>query len=654
MQAGGGSNGLAPPPADVRVHDTGSVRSVSSDDVSESIAAEAAAAAAASGVHGCACRAANPAYRSGRRLQLLQMLVLPFVPVLALIVQTSLSLRDTLVDRQEVGDIEAQVTIATDLGKLVTRIQQERSEVAFYIFTNGSTLRSNLTQRFLVTDEALAAMDSWPTVSLPGFEGELNKSSFINRLIEFRRKTYSDESTLPEVLHWYTSVNAAMLEHLTNQIKETDSSGVWRYLIAFKNLLRSIENMGIAMVYGINYYGRGPLVGNNYIEYVRHEAIGNDLLHSSFNYVPSIGKKYDQLTAQMEDYSGIQKRKKEIFGNKKRQQSVDEAIEYFDNMASYVDELRKLQRELRVMIRQYVGMSISDANRKEAYGIALLVLVLMVSPVIIVLVRNAVATIQMYSTHLAQKARELKREKRISDMLLCQMLPPSVAQQLKRTRQVPAEFYAAVTVYFSDIVGFTEIAAISSPLEVVTFLNSIYKLFDARIECYDVYKVETIGDSYMVASGLPVKNGDKHVTEVATMALDLLAAAALFPVPHRPGETLQIRCGAHTGPVVAGIVGSKMPRYCLFGDTVNTASRMESTGEAMRIHISLEMKQALDAVGGFRTEHRGLVDVKGKGLLDTYWLTCKEGGISRSAHLSTYLTDTQPVFMRRLRDDTYI
>lgn len=116
----------------------------------------------------------------------------------------------------------------------------------------------------------------------------------------------------------------------------------------------------------------------------------------------------------------------------------------------------------------------------------------------------------------------------------------------------------------------------------VTFLNKIYKLFDARIECYDVYKVETIGDSYMVASGLPVPNGNKHISEIASMALDLLSGSSLFKIPHRMSEKLRIRSGIHTGPVVAGIVGSKMPRYCLFGDTVNTASRMESTGEGFR------------------------------------------------------------------------
>ncbi|XP_035737830.1 uncharacterized protein LOC118448555 isoform X3 [Vespa mandarinia] len=631
------------------VAEISSVRSLSSEDVS----------AKANRKKSCWARATDPASRRGRRIQLLQMLVLPFIPILALIVQTANTLHDILIYRQEVSDIETQVTIATDLGKVVTRMQLERSEVAFFIYTNGSTLRSNLTQRFAITDHALHNMTTWPLVSVPRDESKtqtydvVSKEAFQARLEDFRQKISSEESSITEVMAWYTSVNAAMLDHLTNQIKETDNSGVWRYLIAFKNLLRSIESLGIASVYGINYFGRGILLGENYVSYVRHEALGRDLLNGSLTYVPSLKHFYIDLTRTMSDYGRIKSRRDEILRNRKREPSVEDAIAYFDSMATYVDELRKLQRELRHMIRDYVNSTLQDASNKEVAGIAIVVLVLVVSPIIIILVRNAVATIQMYAANLAQKARELKREKRKSDTLLFQMLPPSVAQQLKQTQQVPAEYYEAVTVYFSDIVGFTEIAAENTPLEVVTFLNSIYKLFDARIECYDVYKVETIGDSYMVASGLPVRNGDKHVSEIATMALDLLAASSVFQVPKRPGERLQIRSGAHTGPVVAGIVGSKMPRYCLFGDTVNTASRMESTGEALRIHISLEMKKALDAVGGFKIEHRGLVDVKGKGLMDTYWLECKDGGIARAAELDlpSFFEDVRPVFMRRLREE---
>ncbi|CAH1179948.1 unnamed protein product [Phaedon cochleariae] len=498
------------------------------------------------------------------------------------------------------------------------RMQLERSEVAFNMFTNGSSKRINLEARYNLTDEAIRNMSDWPPVVLQ-YETHkklhLDKDTFQANLTKFRQTV--NESTVMDVLGWYTSVNAALLDHLTNQIKENDNSGVWRYLLAFKNLLKSIESTGIASVYGVNYFGQGRLQLLSYISFVTHSALANDLLNTAFNYVPQMKKEYQDLAANMPNYGNIQLRNNIILQNVQRNASDLKAREYFDLMAIYTDELRKIQRSLRVIIQEYVNENLRDSAHREAIGIGTLVLVLSVSPVIIWLVRNAVATIQ-----------------------------------------VPAEYYASVTVYFSDIVGFTEIAAVSTPLEVVTFLNKIYKQFDARIECYDVYKVETIGDSYMVASGLPVKNGNKHVTEIASMALDLLAGSTQFKIPHRKSERLQIRSGAHTGPVVAGIVGSKMPRYCLFGDTVNTASRMESTGEASKIHISLEMKKALDTIGGYRTEHRGLVDVKGKGLMDTYWLTCKEGGTNRAVEMDvpTYFPedeDLEPVFIKRLRNENY-
>nr|XP_023023581.1 uncharacterized protein LOC111511790 [Leptinotarsa decemlineata] len=628
--------------------DDTSLRSVSSEDVSQ----------APKGY--CCAKSFNPADGRGRKIHLMQMLILPFIPIMALIIQTSVLLDNILTTRSEVMEIENQVTFATELGKVVTRMQLERSEVAFNVFTSVSSKRIDLDTRFGLTDEAIKNMSSWPPIHLQDNEKYYpDRDSFQNSLKTFRQYIMkSEEGSVGEVLIWYTSVNAALLEHLTNQIKENDNSGVWRYLLAFKNLLKSIESIGIASVYGVNYFGKGHLRHQNYKNFIMQDALGKDLLNTSLNYVSLIKEEYRMLASTMPNYGNIKAKNEIILANNNRTPSDADAREYFDLMANYIDELRRIQRSLRFIIQDYVDENLRDSARSEAIGIAILVLVLSLSPVIIWLVRNAVATIQLYAANLAKKAKELKREKRKSDLLLFQMLPPSVATQLKQTRQVPAEYYASVTVYFSDIVGFTEIAAVSTPLEVVTFLNKIYKQFDARIECYDVYKVETIGDSYMVASGLPVKNGNKHVTEIASMALDLLAGSKQFKIPHRKSERLQIRSGAHTGPVVAGIVGSKMPRYCLFGDTVNTASRMESTGEASKIHISSEMKQALDSIGGYKTEHRGLVEVKGKGMLDTYWLECKEGGMNRTIEMDTpsyFLEDEdmEPVFIKRLRNESY-
>ncbi|XP_058821836.1 atrial natriuretic peptide receptor 1 isoform X2 [Topomyia yanbarensis] len=256
---------------------------------------------------------------------------------------------------------------------------------------------------------------------------------------------------------------------------------------------------------------------------------------------------------------------------------------------------------------------------------------------------NLLKRMELYANNLEtlveERTQDYFEEKRKCEELLYQLLPKSVAAQLIMGKSVIAETYDQVTIYFSDIVGFTSISAQSTPMQVVDLLNDLYTCFDSIVENFDVYKVETIGDAYMVVSGLPMRNGNLHAREISRMALALLGAVYKFTIRHRPNEQLRLRIGLHSGPCVAGVVGLKMPRYCLFGDTVNTASRMESNGEALKIHISHNTKSLLDTFGTFDVTERGLVKMKGKGEMLTYWLNGEKTESLHATFRTNRLTD---------------
>ncbi|KAG8192121.1 hypothetical protein JTE90_027768 [Oedothorax gibbosus] len=260
---------------------------------------------------------------------------------------------------------------------------------------------------------------------------------------------------------------------------------------------------------------------------------------------------------------------------------------------------------------------------------------------------NMLAMMEKYANNLEalvdERTDQLNEEKKKTDALLYEMLPKYVADHLKKGHKVEAESFDCVTIYFSDIVGFTSMSAQCSPLEVVEFLNDLYTCFDSIIEHYDVYKVETIGDAYMVVSGLPIQNADNHASEIASMALHLLESIKVFPVKYKPEETLLLRIGMHSGAVCAGVVGRKMPRYCLFGDTVNTASRMESTGLPLRVHCSETCAKLLDKVRGYKLEERGIVNIKGKGEMKTFWLTGQEEWRKKKPKLSETMPTSKVV-----------
>jgi len=191
--------------------------------------------------------------------------------------------------------------------------------------------------------------------------------------------------------------------------------------------------------------------------------------------------------------------------------------------------------------------------------------------------------LEVYANSLEQevqeRTKELVEEKRKSDLLLYRMLPKQVADKLRVGESVQPEQFEQASILFSDVVSFTTLASRCTPLQVVQLLNELYTTFDNIIDMHDAYKVETIGDGYLIVSGIPHRNGDLHAKEIAELALGFMRALPSFRIPHLPKERVQLRIGIHTGPAVAGMVGLTMLCYSHLGDTVNTASRMESNGK---------------------------------------------------------------------------
>ncbi|WOD40519.1 adenylate/guanylate cyclase domain-containing protein [Nodosilinea sp. E11] len=217
-----------------------------------------------------------------------------------------------------------------------------------------------------------------------------------------------------------------------------------------------------------------------------------------------------------------------------------------------------------------------------------------------------------------QARQALQAEKEKSEQLLLNILPLPIATRLKQGRSTIADHFAEVTVLFADIVEFTQLSETLSPQELVALLNDVFSQFDHLAEQHQLEKIKTIGDAYMAVGGIPYERHD-HAQAVADMALDMQAMAQTFS--DRTGKAFRLRIGINTGPVVAGVIGTKKFIYDLWGDTVNTASRMESFGVADHIQVTETTYHCLK--DSYDLDLRGEVLVKGKGPMRTYFLRQK-------------------------------
>jgi class 3 adenylate cyclase len=215
------------------------------------------------------------------------------------------------------------------------------------------------------------------------------------------------------------------------------------------------------------------------------------------------------------------------------------------------------------------------------------------------------------STHLA-----LRRERRRSEELLLAMLPRKVVDDLRATGRSEPRLFSRVTILFSDFAGFTETSSELNPKEIIDELNDLYSNFDSIMLENGCERIKTIGDSYLAACGLPDEHPD-HALAMANAARGMLSF--IEGRNSRGGTQWRLRIGMHSGPVVAGIVGTRKYIYDIFGDTVNIASRMESMSEVGRINVSRTTRELL--AGRVPLDRRPMVEVKGKGMMEMYFFS---------------------------------
>ncbi|XP_071146999.1 uncharacterized protein [Mytilus edulis] len=580
------------------------------------------------------CRG-NPITDAGKRKQMIKMLSVVLIPVLVITGMTANTFAIAVGNYISSSNVRQLLVFSIELGALLRTIQFERDMSALYVSNIKPVTKDFLLQRYPDTDLAIQNLSNWPKGDDIISDME-TPERFLSYLNEHRYQLDVHMPSVERELNFYSNIILVLLKWLYDSVSESSTGSVWKDVVAYQEIIVASELFGRERALGVSFYATGGFESREeYLLFIENQDRANVTFESARFYSQIAFDIYNAELAKNPNVSvRIEEFRNRIKANNfsRESASIQEAEMWFDNMTIYQGVLTRTQNALALTVDQSLAKE-SEEELKSVITICIVFgIILIVCPLIVFAVYNLTSEIQKYSISIANRTKALNKEKKRTDMLLYQLLPQSVAEMLKKGEQIDAEQYNESTMFFSDVVGFTSISAASSPLQVVDMLNSLYLCFDARIDLYDVYKVETIGDAYMVVSGVPKCNGRRHASEIATLAVDLLSHVKCLEVPHLPGIKLKIRIGIHSGHVVAGVVGTKMPRFCLFGQAVSIASKMESCGKANKIQLSQSTRDMLLVIRGFEMEERQNDEIRKELMTSfpgtngrTYWLNRVDG-----------------------------
>lgn len=483
--------------------------------------------------------------RGRRRLRLILVTAMCLVAFTGLTVLTIFDVLRAKENAFKTKTLQTSVKLSIEIADLVHKLQIERGTRVLYVSSGRDhDVLERVLQAGNNTDELAKNLDSWP-------ENEQDRYNFSSLetflvMVNNHRNFYSVvNSTIQGEITFYSKIISNLFEWLFRNVQEINYD-VLSEFIAYRMILIGKEKTGVERALGGSFFSRGRFLEiDDLLWFAENNVLGEENLNAGMELMPEIKDFYKRA---VEEHNGsvlveLEQKRKIILSNKEQNASVESGGEWFRLITYYIDALLQVQQETGALILERLDNEVTTTENDWILKLTIFGFIVLLMAFFVYVIH----AIQRSAVKLHQTTKLLMEEKQRADSLLYQMLPYLVAEQLKGGQSVTAEQFESVTVFFSDIVDFTQICAHISPMEVTQMLNRLYGIFDNHIDKYDVYKVETIGDAYMVVSGLPEKNGHRHVTEISLMALHLVELMESLRFGSDGERDLCVRIGIHTG-----------------------------------------------------------------------------------------------------------
>ncbi|KAJ8317584.1 hypothetical protein KUTeg_005488 [Tegillarca granosa] len=519
--------------------------------------------------------------RINRLMSHWKLIFILFIPILGYIFLSAKSLQQTFYLHSETKLCIKSVSSSNNIVRFVQNLQRE-------IGISALTLQSDSPPKELYlfrnhTDKSLAKHKL--CLSNEKVTSEITLETICRKILNWRKFVDNRQVSVKANIIFYTNNTRLLMRYAIKNLAVTDDKRLLKAKSAGSFLLELTHYLGLKRALCPTFYTKCP--------YSKKELNWFQSLDGTMEYLFHIVSTYpkwivNELYKHDVDETMVLSRIKIEVDNlmnlkKCSPLSVNESLFWFSNTTRYIDIIHAM----RYNLDDFIYDLLIKINNKIERDITVNLFIQVIGTIVCVFISacymvsadKKVIQLCSYIKTIKAHLTLMTAEKNQTENLLYKMFPRKVADILKQDGSISPEYFDEVTIYFSGTVGFTDIASETSPFQIVDWLNNLYSQMDECIGNFDVYKVETIGDAYMAVSGLPDRNEEKHGKEIANMALRIRQLTHGSCVPHLTNNVTRLRIGLHSGSCVAGVIGTKMPRYCLFGDTVNTASRIETYGQ---------------------------------------------------------------------------